>query len=67
MPPQMAQSPVFRQSLIGCPAASVIRDLYGGTMVNVVQCLECANLSRRPEPFHDLSIPVKGMAGLEAG
>ena len=57
----------FLQSLVGSPADSLIRDLYAGSMLNIVQCLECGTASTRPEAFHDVSVPVAGHSSLLSG
>jgi hypothetical protein len=61
------RTPPSSQSLVGSPASTLIRDLYGGTMLNIIQCLECATASSRPETFHDISVPVKGHGTLLSG
>ena len=55
------------QSLVLSRGEKIIRDLYAGTQVNLVQCLECAHVSRREEDFLDISLPVKGIESLTRG
>ncbi|NXK50154.1 UBP40 hydrolase, partial [Chauna torquata] len=52
-------------SLVGTSGHDLINRLYHGTVVNQIVCKECKNISERQEDFLDLTVAVKGVAGLE--
>ncbi|NXG03246.1 UBP40 hydrolase, partial [Sakesphorus luctuosus] len=52
-------------SLVGTSGHDLIQRLYHGTIVNHIVCKECKNVSERQEDFLDLTVAVKGVAGLE--
>ncbi|NXB68664.1 UBP40 hydrolase, partial [Struthidea cinerea] len=52
-------------SLVGTSGHDLINRLYHGTVVNQIVCKECKNVSERQEDFLDLTVAVKGVAGLE--
>ncbi|NWR50197.1 UBP40 hydrolase, partial [Regulus satrapa] len=52
-------------SLVGTSGHDLINRLYHGTVVNQIVCQECKNVSERQEDFLDLTVAVKGVAGLE--
>ncbi|EGD76051.1 hypothetical protein PTSG_00761 [Salpingoeca rosetta] len=57
----------IEQSLVMSPGERIIRDMYEGKLVNIVQCLECGAASRREESFLDISVPVKDLVSLQQG
>ncbi|XP_061315869.1 ubiquitin carboxyl-terminal hydrolase 40 isoform X4 [Pezoporus flaviventris] len=52
-------------SLVGTSGHDLINRLYHGIVVNQIVCKECKNISERQEDFLDLTVAVKGVAGLE--
>ncbi|NXT11955.1 UBP40 hydrolase, partial [Prunella fulvescens] len=52
-------------SLVGTSGHDLINRLYHGIVVNQIVCKECKNVSERQEDFLDLTVAVKGVAGLE--
>ncbi|KFW64861.1 Ubiquitin carboxyl-terminal hydrolase 40 [Pygoscelis adeliae] len=52
-------------SLVGTSGHDLINRLYHGIVVNQIVCKECKNISERQEDFLDLTVAVKGIAGLE--
>ncbi|XP_017690238.1 PREDICTED: ubiquitin carboxyl-terminal hydrolase 40 [Lepidothrix coronata] len=52
-------------SLVGTSGHDLINRLYHGIVVNHIVCKECKNVSERQEDFLDLTVAVKGVAGLE--
>ncbi|NWJ02172.1 UBP40 hydrolase, partial [Crypturellus undulatus] len=52
-------------SLVGTSGHDIINRLYHGIVVNQIVCKECKNVSERQEDFLDLTVAVKGVAGLE--
>uniref|UniRef100_A0A8B9TVS8 Ubiquitin carboxyl-terminal hydrolase 40 n=1 Tax=Anas platyrhynchos TaxID=8839 RepID=A0A8B9TVS8_ANAPL len=52
-------------SLVGTSGHDLINRLYHGTVVNQIVCKECKNISERQEDFLDLTVAVKGVAGLD--
>ncbi|XP_010576210.1 PREDICTED: ubiquitin carboxyl-terminal hydrolase 40 isoform X4 [Haliaeetus leucocephalus] len=52
-------------SLVGTSGHDLIKRLYHGIVVNQIVCKECKNISERQEDFLDLTVAVKGVAGLE--
>ncbi|NXA96565.1 UBP40 hydrolase, partial [Melanocharis versteri] len=52
-------------SLVGTSGHDLINRLYHGVVVNQIVCKECKNVSERQEDFLDLTVAVKGVAGLE--
>ncbi|NXG38300.1 UBP40 hydrolase, partial [Dromaius novaehollandiae] len=52
-------------SLVGTSGHDIINQLYHGIVVNQIVCKECKNVSERQEDFLDLTVAVKGVAGLE--
>ncbi|XP_052647984.1 ubiquitin carboxyl-terminal hydrolase 40 isoform X3 [Harpia harpyja] len=52
-------------SLVGTSGRDLIKRLYHGIVVNQIVCKECKNISERQEDFLDLTVAVKGVAGLE--
>jgi hypothetical protein len=50
---------------MGTPYESLIRELFYGEQTTVIMCLECGNSRRRPDPFLEYLIDVKGRKGLE--
>lgn len=55
----------IEQALMGTPYESLIRELFYGEQTTVIMCLECGNSRRRPDPFLEYLIDVKGKKGLE--
>ncbi|NXC47497.1 UBP40 hydrolase, partial [Penelope pileata] len=55
----------LESSLVGTSGHDLINRLYHGTVVNQIVCKECKNISERQEDFLDLTVAVKGVAGLE--
>lgn len=56
----------IEKSLVGTPGSDLINRLYGGSLVNLTQCLMCGYVSEREEQFLDLTIPVVGSANVQA-
>ncbi|NXE23561.1 UBP40 hydrolase, partial [Ardeotis kori] len=52
-------------SLVGTSGHDLINRLYHGTVVKQIVCKECKNISETQEDFLDLTVAVKGVAGLE--
>ncbi|NXA13561.1 UBP40 hydrolase, partial [Sapayoa aenigma] len=55
----------LEKSLVGTSGHDLINRLYHGVVVNHIVCKECKNVSERQEDFLDLTVAVKGVAGLE--
>uniref|UniRef100_A0A663M7U9 Ubiquitin carboxyl-terminal hydrolase 40 n=1 Tax=Athene cunicularia TaxID=194338 RepID=A0A663M7U9_ATHCN len=55
----------LESSLVGTSGHDLINRLYHGIVVNQIVCKECKNISERQEDFLDLTVAVKGVAGLE--
>ncbi|KAM9482622.1 ubiquitin carboxyl-terminal hydrolase 40 [Clarias gariepinus] len=52
-------------SLIGTSGSSLIQRLYRGTLINLITCSECHNVSERQEDFLDLTVCVRDLSSLE--
>ena len=51
--------------MFGTPYESLIKELFFGEQTTVIMCLECGNDRRRPDPFLDLMLGVKGFKDVE--
>ncbi len=52
--------------MTGTPYESLIKELFFGMQDTVITCLECGKSRRRPEPFLDLMLNVKGSKDVQA-
>ncbi|KAB5515425.1 hypothetical protein PHYPO_G00249580 [Pangasianodon hypophthalmus] len=55
----------LESSLVGTSGSSLIQRLYHGTLINIITCNECHNISERQEDFLDLTVCVRGVSSLE--
>ena len=49
------------------PFRNILRDVYGGKQISVIECSMCGNLRTREEVFYNLSLEVKNLKNINEG